>query len=92
MTKLTFIIASSLTFAVAANFGASAQQFPLGSTLQMFNQGASSPPRQAQPQNMNGSASATGQKRRPTHIIPPQSPNKGRYHPRETSAPSEDND
>ena len=92
MSKSLLLIASSLTLVLAAGSSASAQYFPLGSALDAIGRSAAPPPPRGNPGERQRAAAADRQKRRPTHIIPPQGAPITRSYPRQNSAPSEDND
>ena len=91
MSKPIFLIASSLTLMLAASSSASAQYIPLGPALDALSHAAAPAPR-ANPAERQRPEATDRQKRRPTHIIPPQSAPVAQSSPRRTSPPSEDND
>ncbi len=88
-----FLLAATGALLAVSAFPAQAQYFPLGTVLNSIGSAANPPPPGMRPVQGRPSAAAPPQKRgRVTHIIPPQSNKPMGHHPRETSAPSEDND
>ena len=92
MSKHILLIASALALMLATGSSALAQYFPLGSALDAIGNAATPPPPRGNSGERQRPEAADRQKRRPTHIIPPQGAPLVRSYPRENSAPSEDND
>jgi hypothetical protein len=92
MTKWFMLATGALLVVSAFPAAAHAQYFPLGNVLNNIGNAANPPPPATRSAPDRSPTAAPHKKGRVTHIIPPQSNKPMGNYPRETSAPSEDND